>query len=74
MCVSGGGEVVRIQIFSLVWDRAAPMLWSTYRTRITEIPEARAMHRTAAHRDLMLVGRRHVDLLRVSSAICRSFC
>ncbi|MGI9008474.1 MAG: putative leader peptide [Streptosporangiaceae bacterium] len=42
--------------------------------RITEIPEACAMHRTAAHRDLMLVGRRHVDLVRVSSAICRSFC
>jgi hypothetical protein len=66
--------MLRILIFSLVWDHATPMLCSKYRTRITEIPEARAMHRTAAHRDLMLVGRRHVDLLRVSSAICRSFC
>jgi hypothetical protein len=32
------------------------------------------MIRSAACRDLMLVSRRHVDLLRVSSAICRSFC
>jgi hypothetical protein len=31
------------------------------------------MTRPAARQDLMLVCRRHVDLLRVSSAICRSF-
>jgi hypothetical protein len=30
------------------------------------------MIRTAVCQDLMLVSRRHVDLLRVSSAICRS--
>jgi len=32
------------------------------------------MTRPAVCLDLMLVSRRHVDLLRVSSAICRAFC
>ena len=41
--------------------------------RITK-PRRPAMIRSAACRDLMLVSRRHVDLLRVSSAICRAFC
>jgi hypothetical protein len=31
------------------------------------------MTRQALSKDLMLFCRRHVDLLRVSSAICRSF-
>jgi hypothetical protein len=33
-----------------------------------------AMARSAAYKDLLLFCRRHVDLQRVTSAICRSFC
>jgi hypothetical protein len=32
------------------------------------------MTRSAAREDLLLFCRRHIDLQRVSSAICRSFC